>query len=203
MQKATFGSLFFSAGCEQGFQVLRNIGSRLAVTNEQSQPALRIMDIGTGGMIHRVLAFRIAGDLLVEDLVFLGCGGSRRRNHTRPSACKGDEHGNGKGGVKTHLGVHACDDRECDGLGDQGQGDHGSGQQVAARPSMGLLTQPISCIGLPVVAVPVWSPGHHLPLGVQVITAPWREDLALRVAAELETRGVTNARLAPQEPLFS
>lgn len=29
-------------------------------------------------MIHRVLAFRVAGDLLVEDLVFLGCGGSRR-----------------------------------------------------------------------------------------------------------------------------
>jgi amidase/aspartyl-tRNA(Asn)/glutamyl-tRNA(Gln) amidotransferase subunit A len=68
---------------------------------------------------------------------------------------------------------------------------------------MGVLTQPISCIGLPVVAVPVWSPGFQLPLGVQVITAPWREELALRVAAELESLGVTSARVAPQEPLFS
>jgi len=77
------------------------------------------------------------------------------------------------------------------------------GQRHPLRPHMGVLTQPISCIGLPVVAVPVWAPGHHLPLGVQVIAAPWREDLALRVAAELETRGVIDARLAPQEPLFS
>lgn len=77
------------------------------------------------------------------------------------------------------------------------------GQHYPLRPHMGVLTQPISCIGLPVVAVPVWSPGFQLPLGVQVITAPWREDLALRVAAELESLGVTSARVAPQEPLFS
>jgi 1-carboxybiuret hydrolase len=78
-----------------------------------------------------------------------------------------------------------------------------AGQRHPLRPHMGVLTQPISCIGLPVVAVPVWAPGFQLPLGVQVITAPWREDLALRVAAELESRGVTSAHLAPQEPLFS
>lgn len=77
------------------------------------------------------------------------------------------------------------------------------GQRHPLRPHMGVLTQPISCIGLPVVAVPVWSPGFRLPLGVQVIAAPWREDLALRVAAELESRGVACARLAPEETLFS
>jgi aspartyl-tRNA(Asn)/glutamyl-tRNA(Gln) amidotransferase subunit A len=33
-----------------------------------------------------------------------------------------------------------------------------------------------------------------LPIGVQVIAAPWREDIALRIAHALETRGVAAAR---------
>jgi Asp-tRNA(Asn)/Glu-tRNA(Gln) amidotransferase A subunit family amidase len=61
---------------------------------------------------------------------------------------------------------------------------------------MGLLTQPISCIGLPVCAVPVWGAHASLPIGVQVIAAPWREDLALRVAAALEAAGVVQAPVA-------
>jgi amidase/aspartyl-tRNA(Asn)/glutamyl-tRNA(Gln) amidotransferase subunit A len=68
-----------------------------------------------------------------------------------------------------------------------------NGQRLPARPSMGILTQPISCIGLPVCAVPVWLPGQQLPIGVQVIAAPWREDLALRVAAALERMGAVSA----------
>jgi AtzE family amidohydrolase len=74
-----------------------------------------------------------------------------------------------------------------------------NGKQLPARPSMGLLTQPISCIGLPVVTVPLWGQQPntpHLPIGVQVIAAPWREDLALRVAAELEAQGVASAPIA-------
>ena len=31
------------------------------------------------------------------------------------------------------------------------------GQRLPARASMGLLTQPVSCIGLPVVTVPLWG----------------------------------------------
>ncbi len=77
------------------------------------------------------------------------------------------------------------------------------GQRFATRPGMGLLTQPISCIGLPVCAVPVWeearAPGA-LPIGVQVIAAPWREDLVLRVAAALEKAGVAQAPVAALEP---
>jgi amidase/aspartyl-tRNA(Asn)/glutamyl-tRNA(Gln) amidotransferase subunit A len=61
-----------------------------------------------------------------------------------------------------------------------------------------LLAQPISCIGLPVCTVPVW--GAHasldLPVGVQIIAAPWREDLVLRVAQHLEAAGVVNAPVA-------
>ena len=43
--------------------------------------------------------------------------------------------------------------------------------------------------------MPVWLDGG-LPLGVQVIAAPWREDLALRVARELEKRGAVRAPVA-------
>jgi len=74
-----------------------------------------------------------------------------------------------------------------------------NGQRLPARASMGLLTQPISCIGLPVVTVPLWGcnpAAPHLPIGVQVIAAPWREDLALRVAAELEAQGLATAPVA-------
>ena len=74
-----------------------------------------------------------------------------------------------------------------------------AGQRMNARASLGLLTQPISCIGLPVVTVPVWGvddAAPHLSIGVQVVAAPWREDVALRVAAELEVRGVVQFRVA-------
>jgi amidase/aspartyl-tRNA(Asn)/glutamyl-tRNA(Gln) amidotransferase subunit A len=73
------------------------------------------------------------------------------------------------------------------------------GQRLPLRPNMGVLTQPISCIGLPVAAVPVWGAHAALPIGVQVIAAPWREDLALRVAATLERAGVTQAPVADLE----
>ena len=71
------------------------------------------------------------------------------------------------------------------------------GRTLPVRPNMGLLTQPISCIGLPVCAVPVWGVHDRLPIGVQVIGAPWREDLVLRVAAFLEQAGAVRAPVAP------
>ncbi len=58
------------------------------------------------------------------------------------------------------------------------------GVELPVRPNMGLYTQPISFIGLPVVAVPV--PLKPLPIGVQIIAAPWREDIVLRIAYALE-----------------
>ena len=74
-----------------------------------------------------------------------------------------------------------------------------NGQRLPARASLGLLTQPISCIGLPVVTVPLWGmnpAAPHLPIGVQLIAAPWREDLCLRVAAALEAQGLCSAPVA-------
>ncbi|TPG61117.1 AtzE family amidohydrolase [Roseomonas nepalensis] len=70
------------------------------------------------------------------------------------------------------------------------------GATLPLRPNIGVFTQPISFIGLPVCAVPVWV-DEGLPLGVQVIAPPWREDLALRVARALERAGAAGCRAAP------
>jgi Asp-tRNA(Asn)/Glu-tRNA(Gln) amidotransferase A subunit family amidase len=66
------------------------------------------------------------------------------------------------------------------------------GREIPLRPNIGVFTQPISCIGLPVAAVPTFS--GPLPIGVQLIAAPWREDLCLRAAYALEHSGVAGAR---------
>jgi len=65
------------------------------------------------------------------------------------------------------------------------------GVTTPVRANIGIFTQPISFIGLPVVAVPV--PLASLPVGVQIIAAPWREDVALAVSAALEQAGVVKA----------
>ncbi len=68
-----------------------------------------------------------------------------------------------------------------------------NGAQQPCRPSMGLLTQPISFAGCPVVAAPMWPAGTEgMPIGVQIIAAPWREDLVLRVAQVLQNAGVAH-----------
>lgn len=71
------------------------------------------------------------------------------------------------------------------------------GVELPLRPNIGVHTQPISFIGLPVVAAPVWPPGAALPLAVQVIAPAWREDVALRVARALEAEGIARSPVAP------
>ncbi len=68
--------------------------------------------------------------------------------------------------------------------------------ELPVRANLGLYTQPISFVGVPVVAVPV--PMTPLPIGVQIVAAPWREDVALRIAHALETNGVA-AAMRPKE----
>lgn len=68
------------------------------------------------------------------------------------------------------------------------------GQEMLVRPNLGVFTQPLSFIGLPIVSVPVKRDG--LPLGVQIIAAPYQEALVLRVAAELEAKGTVFAPVA-------
>ncbi len=55
------------------------------------------------------------------------------------------------------------------------------GKDIVVRPNTGLLTQPLSAIGLPVICAPAGEL-QGLPVGIQVIAAPWREDRCFRVA---------------------
>jgi aspartyl-tRNA(Asn)/glutamyl-tRNA(Gln) amidotransferase subunit A len=66
------------------------------------------------------------------------------------------------------------------------------GRELPLRPNIGIYTQPISFIGLPVVTVPL-AGTEGLPIGIQIIAPAWREDVALRVAAQLERDGVVSA----------
>jgi aspartyl-tRNA(Asn)/glutamyl-tRNA(Gln) amidotransferase subunit A len=68
------------------------------------------------------------------------------------------------------------------------------GVELPVRPHLGLFTQPISFIGLPVVCVPTWP--STLPIGVQIIAAPGCEHLALAAAQRLELDGVCRAPVA-------
>ena len=70
------------------------------------------------------------------------------------------------------------------------------GVETPVRANLGIYTQPISFIGLPVVAAPI--PLKPLPIGVQIIAAPWREDVALRIAYALEQAGVATAPRPPE-----
>jgi aspartyl-tRNA(Asn)/glutamyl-tRNA(Gln) amidotransferase subunit A len=59
------------------------------------------------------------------------------------------------------------------------------GQEILIRPNLGRFTQPFSFIGLPALSLPIERPSQ-LPLGLQIIAAPDREDLILSVARVLE-----------------
>ncbi len=86
------------------------------------------------------------------------------------------------------------------------------GVELPVRANLGIHTQPISFVGLPVVVVPVphgafsgkagsgfprerqpTKGAPPLPIGVQIVAAPWREDVALRIAYALEQAGAVAA----------
>ncbi len=70
-----------------------------------------------------------------------------------------------------------------------------NGQPLPVRASMGMLTQPISFLGLPVVTVPLRTASGK-PIGLQLIAAPFNEQACLRAARALEAMGITDARVA-------
>ncbi|WP_421658036.1 AtzE family amidohydrolase [Leptothermofonsia sp. ETS-13] len=65
-------------------------------------------------------------------------------------------------------------------------------EEVLLRPNIGMYTQPLSFVGLPIISVPVQRAGQ-LPVGVQIIAAPYNEAKVLRVAAYLEMKGIVSA----------
>jgi len=67
-----------------------------------------------------------------------------------------------------------------------------NGVPQPARANLGLYTQPVSFVGLPVIAAPLAVAG--LPFGVQLIAAKGRDRALLRFAETLEERGLTRGR---------
>ncbi|MGG5821349.1 AtzE family amidohydrolase [Falsiroseomonas sp. HW251] len=77
------------------------------------------------------------------------------------------------------------------------------GERIPVRPNLGVFTQPISCIGLPALVVPLADPRAAgapggLPIGVQLVAAPWKEQTLFRVAAALERAGVAASPPIPR-----
>jgi AtzE family amidohydrolase len=66
------------------------------------------------------------------------------------------------------------------------------GRTVPLDSALGLYTQPLSLAGLPSLVVPLAAPGR-LPIGVQLVAAPWAEVSLFRVAARLEQLGIARA----------
>ncbi|KAA5928529.1 MULTISPECIES: AtzE family amidohydrolase [Pantoea] len=64
------------------------------------------------------------------------------------------------------------------------------GESLPAKASMGMLTQPISFLGLPVCTVPL-ATRSGLPIGLQLIARPFNEEAVLRAAWSLEQQGIT------------
>ncbi|EXU77174.1 AtzE family amidohydrolase [Erwinia mallotivora] len=69
---------------------------------------------------------------------------------------------------------------------------HINGTDLPIRASMGMLTQPISFLGLPVTTVPLLT-ASGLPIGLQLIAAPFQENACLRAAWALEQMGIVAA----------
>jgi aspartyl-tRNA(Asn)/glutamyl-tRNA(Gln) amidotransferase subunit A len=70
------------------------------------------------------------------------------------------------------------------------------GKSVPARAHLGILTQPLSFIGLPVIAAPLQRPGK-LPLGVQIVGAPGSENRLFEFAERLERLGLIGTSSPP------
>ena len=73
------------------------------------------------------------------------------------------------------------------------------GVEIPVRANLGLFTQPLSFIGLPVISVPVRRASGALPIGLQVIAAPWNEAAAFQLAREIEARGLLGGFTAVKE----
>ena len=73
----------------------------------------------------------------------------------------------------------------------EGRRDFGAGE-IWLRPHLGVYTRPFSFVGLPALTVPIPRPGD-LPLGVQLVAAPFAETSLFRVARRLEADGLVAA----------
>lgn len=56
----------------------------------------------------------------------------------------------------------------------------------SARASLSYYTAPFNMTGLPAISVPCGFTSDNLPIGLQIVGAPWREDMILRAAYAYE-----------------
>ncbi|MGH2450579.1 MAG: amidase [Candidatus Limnocylindria bacterium] len=68
---------------------------------------------------------------------------------------------------------------------------------VAAAARLTALTSPFNLTGLPALSVPCGFSADGLPIGLQIATGPWREDLALRVGRAYECASDWDERRPP------
>jgi amidase len=59
-------------------------------------------------------------------------------------------------------------------------------EEHAMPPTIGLYTVPYNLTGWPVVVLRTGTTDTGLPVGVQLVARPWREDVALAAAQHLE-----------------
>jgi amidase len=77
------------------------------------------------------------------------------------------------------------------------RGDLSPEDGLALRRRFGWLTPPWNITGQPAISVPVGQSAAGLPIGVQLVAAPGREDVLVRVAAQLESVLGLEERRAP------
>jgi len=68
------------------------------------------------------------------------------------------------------------------------------GRKVSARANLGIFTQPLTLTGFPVLSVPL-ARKDRLPLGLQLVGLPGREDMLFAVARKLVEAGVAHAQI--------
>jgi amidase len=71
-------------------------------------------------------------------------------------------------------------------LGDVGRQDDGGLNAAARSIPFAAYCAPFNVTGQPAMSVPLYWSDAGLPIGVQLVGAPFREDLLIRVAAQLE-----------------
>ena len=72
-------------------------------------------------------------------------------------------------------------------LGDVGRQDDGGFNAAGRSVPFAAYTAPFNVTGQPAMSVPLHWTESGLPIGVQLVAAPFREDVLFRVAAQLET----------------
>jgi amidase len=71
-------------------------------------------------------------------------------------------------------------------LGDIGGQADGGGNSAARSLPFAAYPAPFNVTGQPAMSVPLFWNDSNLPIGVQLVAAPFREDLLVRVGAQLE-----------------